>query len=87
MSIIELMTETTILNKTAVRRLSIRKPETRLAQTNTMMALMMSRNKPKVTSVREMVRRIKMGLRKRLSNDITAATMMAVMKPKGVHQG
>lgn len=70
-----------ILNKKAVKKESTLKPPTILSQSNIIIALITSKNSPKVTKVTGNVRITKIGFIKILSNPSTTATIRDVVNP------
>ena len=68
------------LNNSAVKNPSTAKPETNLAQSKIIKALMTSKNNPKVIKVTGSVSKTKSGFTNKFNNPSTMATQMAVIK-------
>ncbi|GAA3602150.1 hypothetical protein GCM10022396_19540 [Flavivirga amylovorans] len=71
-------TESSILNNTAIQMLFTEKPSINLSANKIINALIISKNKPKVTTVIGKVRTIKTGFTNRFNIDNTTATIIAV---------
>ena len=72
--------ERTILKINAVKKESTLKPPTILAHNKIKIALITSKNKPKVNTVTGRVKRMRIGLTNTFSNPKTMATIIEVVK-------